>query len=775
MGKVVCYPGAKGYTHEVSLGVKGEVFGLLLEGGAKGVDETMQEPDNLLVNKQGGKFGDWEPGMSHIEQRSWHNGRGQEWLNDKSRFYDSRNAWTVTPEVLLPGPAWNFPTGLRSSDKHLNHNTVWEKLYDDQRGISVSFAASASYNLKRAYLWIRRRGTPGTGTLELCSDSGGNPGTVLKTWTFTALDITDILAEFWRFVAASAQAVTSATTYHLKVYGAATDGEASHWEVGVDNSVSASKVSSDLSSWSAAAFKLQFRVVDDKAARTWNAAHLGTAMFAFDQKDSGSTTTGYVWDEANDEWDLLTAGAGALPTGSVLDLCVSNSMIYLAQGDSVNIVKMRNNGGSYEFDVDGTNKATRLHAFADPVSGPVVWRAFSTNQISYAPAVTWSTDLTFQTAKSVGDTTFGIIELWDYNNALWVRKGDSLWYVAAGVPISLNVGLWAAFETATRTPMISKDLFLYFAWSFSVERMYGGTLDDIGPWQDAGLPSGQAGPVVSMVPSLGFIFEAIDAGESGRSSVMMYDNTGRHCIFQAPKGDRVRFVYWQPVSGAAPRLWIGCGEDLIFLTFPRDGLHPVQDSAHEYHHEASVEMSAIDMEASALPKFFKALSLTARGLGGAVTVGFDYQLDDDIGSADWTYVEDFRASPRDELKIERGEKHTIRIRLRSMTTQATAAAKISAYVLKGYAKVPDKRQWVFKVKASSVQRTRRGTSDVNPSQLYKMLFSANQLASGIYMRSIWEEMDSIWVIVRPSGLVRRFVNTLQKWWGGTFTVVVREA
>src|SRR3990172_8242143 len=188
MGKVVCYPGAKGYTHEVSLGVKGEVFGLLLEGGAKGVDETMQEPDNLLVNKQGGKFGDWEPGMSHIEQRSWHNGRGQEWLNDKSRFYESRNAWTVTPQVLLTGPAWNFPAGLRSSDKHLNHNTVWEKLYDDQRGISVSFAASASYNLKRAYLWIRRRGAPGTGTLELCSDSGGDPCTVLKTWTFTTAD-----------------------------------------------------------------------------------------------------------------------------------------------------------------------------------------------------------------------------------------------------------------------------------------------------------------------------------------------------------------------------------------------------------------------------------------------------------------------------------------------------------------------------------------------------------------------------------------------------------
>jgi hypothetical protein len=188
-----------------------------------------------------------------------------------------------------------------------------------------------------------------------------------------------------------------------------------------------------------------------------------------------------------------------------------------------------------------------------------------------------------------------------------------------------------------------------------------------------------------------------------------------------------------------------------------------------------VEMSATDMEASALPKFFKELSLTARNLGATAQVGFDYQLDEDVGGSTWIYTDDFRLSPRDEIKIERGEKHTLRIRLRLLTSQATLAARVDAYVLKGFAKVPDKRQWVFKVKASSVQRTRRGSADVNPSQLYKMLFAANRAASGIYMRSIWEEMDSIWVIVRPSGLVRRFVNTLQKWWGGTFTVVVREA
>jgi hypothetical protein len=237
----------------------------------------------------------------------------------------------------------------------------------------------------------------------------------------------------------------------------------------------------------------------------------------------------------------------------------------------------------------------------------------------------------------------------------------------------------------------------------------------------------------------------------------------------------VRFVYWQPVAGARPRLWIGCGEDLIFWEFPLDGLHPIQDSTFKYHHEAVVEMSATDMEASALPKFFKELSLTARNLGATAQVGFDYQLDEDVGGSTWIYTDDFRLSPRDEIKIERGEKHTLRIRLRLLTSQATLAARVDAYVLKGFAKVPDKRQWVFKVKASSVQRTRRGSADVNPSQLYKMLFAANRAASGIYMRSIWEEMDSIWVIVRPSGLVRRFVNTLQKWWGGTFTVVVREA
>jgi hypothetical protein len=46
---------------------------------------------------------------------------------------------------------------------------------------------------------------------------------------------------------------------------------------------------------------------------------------------------------------------------------------------------------------------------------------------------------------------------------------------------------------------------------------------------------------------------------------------------------------------------------------------------------------------------------------------------------------------------------------------------------------------------------------------------------GLFMRSIWEQMDSLYVIAEPPTLLRQFTNNILGAWGGVVTITLREA
>ena len=81
------YPGAKNPSHEISLSDGIRRWGLRLDGGPGAIQEIPMTPSTLQFTGGGTKFGDWEPGMSHIEQRTWEGGRGQQdFVDDPTRF-----------------------------------------------------------------------------------------------------------------------------------------------------------------------------------------------------------------------------------------------------------------------------------------------------------------------------------------------------------------------------------------------------------------------------------------------------------------------------------------------------------------------------------------------------------------------------------------------------------------------------------------------------------------------------------------------------------------
>ena len=83
------YPGAKRPSHQISLSDGVQTFGLRLEDGPQSVQEIPVTPSTVHFTDGGTKFGDWEPGMSHIEQRTWEGGRANDsYVDDPTRYAD---------------------------------------------------------------------------------------------------------------------------------------------------------------------------------------------------------------------------------------------------------------------------------------------------------------------------------------------------------------------------------------------------------------------------------------------------------------------------------------------------------------------------------------------------------------------------------------------------------------------------------------------------------------------------------------------------------------
>jgi hypothetical protein len=277
------------YEIELSDARSRRSYGLKVPQGSLQIG-TVSQDDTVYVRNVGKRVGDFD------EQRSWKAGRGQENLSDNGEAYwDSMNAWTLSPSHVHQGLQWFHARGLRSEDLYMPTRDAgdveFKALLGAQLYVSNIFTASASYNADKAYLWIRRRGTPGTLTLKLHSDSSGEPGTVLQTVTKTITDITDYISVYQVFDWTGTEALTSGTVYHLSVYGASTDDTDNHWEVGANPLDNSGKISADGSTWAGTTFAMYYRVTDADTARRWFRFTLSDAFYIVDSKDDNTTAS----------------------------------------------------------------------------------------------------------------------------------------------------------------------------------------------------------------------------------------------------------------------------------------------------------------------------------------------------------------------------------------------------------------------------------------------------------------------------------------------------
>jgi hypothetical protein len=687
-----------------------------------------QDQFNIIINAEGRKIGDFD------EQRDWSGGRGGERLSeDITKYRDARETCTWIPGHAFPSLLKNVSSGYRDKEQSLPGSLSWRGIFGTTRYVSRTITASASSNRLNAWVWLKRVGSPGTCTVELQTSSGGKPtGTALKSATVTTSTITDTVSQFYNFTWA-AQAVTSTTVYHLVIYGASTDDTQNHWEVGVDTSGTSSfyKSSQFASDGTTADFSMYYLLTDeDSTTRRWWYFFQGAN---FCKVSNDTTAKLYKWNESTDLWEVIASGTHGLGqvTGRPIEV---NGFVYFPQGDTVAIRTWDGTNWDAQTIATGQGCATGLavgYSAAD--NKTQIWRfnnalvsgGTTTGlkvSVSRADAVsTYTTDLAFRNSILVGDTSTTISFIKSINNDLYVSRANSFGVVTNDRYTELDYGQRKTPSTDNGIVIESWNSFIFFNWLSSFERLYSGTVDDVGQgFKNNSFPYGREGVISAFATYVSWMFYVIDAGTTGTSSVMLYDGLNHHEVSRGLfSGRRIRDVFIQPVSGARNRLWFDCGGDSIYIELPYNKGNPLDDTGSKYMHEFVLESSAIDMgTASKLPKLIQDLTVTANNLNGnGIRIDVDVKFDEDVGTA-WTVDDNlyksFKTSPEDSVKIGKSNIRKFSYRLRGQTDNQLVPPDITGIVPSGISRSPRLRilECEAKIQTSTINGKKQKAEDV---------------------------------------------------------------
>ena len=326
--------------------------------------------------------------------------------------------------------------------------------------------------------------------------------------------------------------------------------------------------------------------------------------------------------------------------------------------------------------------------------------------------------------------------------------------------------------------MAAMGLYLYINWAHSVEQIYGSSMDDVGPWRDAGLPSGRQGVISCFMPAMAFLFAGVDAGDSGTSSVLCRVH-GWHETFRAwESGKKVQSIFWHSVLGAPNRMWIGVGGDLVYQDYPRASLNPTKDTDIVYQHEAVLVSSWMTYGYDDLNKYIREDSLRADNLSGSArTVNLEYQTNADADSTAWTNVGAFSTSPTESQTVNVGTIKRFRRRLRLLTTSASTPPLVKATILKGIARGPVKYRWTLKIRLKDNATTLSGARDHDPDTLLTQLKTWASNTTPLTMRAIsaLSALDNVAVFIEPPSTAREYINKVMGFFGGQATFEVKQA
>jgi hypothetical protein len=874
-------------------------------GDQPGYDLTLEDGVNPPLGLLAGGAGGPAPGAIRrlprgpgverkiAQQNEWGGGRGSaRFAADKSRFYDSGFAWTMTPGQFIPaplarfgnGPAGNFRKyGIWPGDLDSGRNPItsmrWVTLTGGTRFVADDFTAIATFTqIFAVRLIVRRVGTPaGPLIMSLRADSAGTPGSVIASGELPAGAFPELASQYvydwltrvfpFKF-AAGTQTLVDGTKYWISIGDKnGTGTEANHWEVlwglMVSGSAPTAYQSPDGSAWTG--------VTGDKPAlfmRVTNAiqggSQTGTAdvkRFFFEYKRqlyfasttgvfrngdrgvcTGTQAAGKIVDTskawATDQWagcvaqclngdlqgqarkitsntatELVLQGnwpstpvaatteyvilgsdewTALAPTlnGQVSDVAVMNDVVYFASGN-YNIKRMReyNNAGVWTLESadDGANKAHFVEVLQE---GEIVYlyRAFNgTVEFSRAPKVGWGTNLTFETAKPAGDPGMLVTGMTIYDDSVYLAKEDALYVVKNSIATLVPVPINTARDLNNGVGLRGWNTQLYFPFLDGFERLYGRTVDDIGPNREEGMPTSRRGRVADFLPVLQYGFLAWDAGwentESqavGRFSALLATTAPGgdwHELYRPDwKSRRILSLFYQSIPLIANKLWFSECDEILYLVMPNSAQNPLNDDQMRYTWEGYVTTAWVDLDTPELDHYFDELRLFTRNLTATSPrrwVEVDYQVDGAELTSPWVrFAVDATTSPYQLLAVGDGNVtgRRLRFRLRLLTEDLKTPAVLNEWEARVNQMNEVLYDYVIDLRLlDKPMRLSGGESAARAQSVIAQLQAWQEDATPLLMRSKYAAFDNVRGHIDPVALVPMKWNPEEVGYQGSLT------
>jgi hypothetical protein len=813
-----------------------------------------------------GKYSDLEFPYMAFQQSDWSGGRGAEsWDNDTTAFATNENCVMSERGVCLaPAPYYTF--GYRNLECRFPHFGQYRTLTSLYRFVSYKFTAGATATYTKAMFCAYQIGSPGTLTFAVYTNSGGSPDTAIYTGTVTAATSTTPKRGWIRASFSSGVALTSGTTYHFVIYGAATDTGSNCWKVlrstDYRHTLGDCGASSDGSSWiqdsiASSGGSCFFLYNASKTTQSYFFEYK-KAFYCIQSYDDGTTPQLYIngdcgvvdsatsttlvdgsktW--ADDQWNnavvILVEGTGSKAivnyrtitdtvsstktitvspawdvtpstdtvysivdsrvwseitghglTVPITDVLVVNNLVYVAQGDSVNIRRMRfyNNSGTWTatYADDGTNKAGYLTAV--PENGKMyIWKGTNgtPSSVAKAQAVAESSgsNLTFATAIACGDEGVRITNLIPYDDPrkLYVLKEDSFGFVSndAYSEVPIDELKYIRSEFNGRGACVS-DVYLLFGTGYEggMQRYFKQTLINSGMDRGTGLTpdfvnsyyyNGYISQLVSH-PG-GKAFAALDGTGSNLSGVYMVNGDRWINLFIHPVGyggnyERIRNVAVQVIPGSAPdKLWFNMDQDLMYMPL-LTRLDKADDGYYQCAPWGYFETPWMFANMVDVYKYWKSLTLFFTNSSTTVT-GYEINCFYKVDTGDATYIGTFDTQPSEEINLSSatppsstGKRMKLYFYIYNGYQSTAYSPRITATVVKAYGKTDVKYSyaWLTKLTESDL------ASNLEEQDLTLGVYSnvENALAkldtwvdnaTTLTMRSAYSVADNISVQLQP--------------------------
>ena len=493
------------------------------------------------------------------------------------------------------------------------------------------------------------------------------------------------------------------------------------------------------------------------------------------------TTTEFVI-QGCDTWQDVSAMTGGATYAAlkypVTDVLVLEDWLYIAQGYDQSdgyIVRMKqaisSGNMATTFAADGANKAKFLMLNVTTTGIKKVWRTSDINDVSSATVPSaFGTNLAFGTSVQCGSGAEPITGITEYGAPAipYVQKEGSFGNINNGLYAQVPLGEIASIKNRLNgKTALRHDVYLYFSLLQGLERYVtlNNHLDDVGPNRDEGMPDDRKGYISAMVGYTGHIYAAIDAGDSGYSSILKYTpgTGGWHEIYRAPYGKRIRALFIQPIGFFEyQRLWFSEEEDLVWIPVAPN---PGKCVGYQFTSTCTVTSARFEGSYKDLIKFWKAVKLTVENRdAGHQDVTFEYQTSEDDEDT-WHAIGDVGDDAEHLLSADydvSGKWFAYRLTL--TTDNASEYARVCTVRIDENLRIIPKRTWTVNFIIDDTGVNMQGLTDVqssaaayslNASQLLAQLrtwINSQSTPCPLLMRSNHAAFDDLRVFIDPKSL-----------------------